>query len=95
MRDQGLVDLKEPEKSRILKFILMKDPNFKPSIIMAKTRDEELKAFSEWVKACCKDEALIKMPKLTQEELGGPEKPVEIVRHARKDRLLESFEQNI
>ena len=95
MRDQGLVDMKEPEKSRILKFISMKDPNSKPNILMTKTRDEELKAFSEWIKACCKDEALIKMPKLTQEELGGPEKPVEIVRHARKDRLLESFEQNI
>ena len=95
MRDQGLVDMKEPEKSRILKFISMKDTNSKPNIILDKTRDEELKAFSEWINACCKDETLIKMPKLTQEELGRPEKPVEIIRHARKDRLLESFEQNI
>ncbi|MEN9673693.1 MAG: hypothetical protein RL553_1958, partial [Planctomycetota bacterium] len=37
MRDQGLVDMKEPEKSRILKFISMKDTNSKPNIILAKT----------------------------------------------------------
>ena len=95
LRDQGLVNTKEPEKSRILKFISMKDNNAKPNMILAKTREEEQKAFSEWIKACCKDEALIKMPKLTKEELGRPEKPIEVVRHARKDRLLESFEQNI
>ena len=37
MRDQGLVNIKEPEKSRILKFIAMKDTNFKPNIVLAKS----------------------------------------------------------
>lgn len=95
LRDQGLVDMKEPGKSKILKFISMKDNSSKPDLILAKTREEEFKAFSEWIKACCEDESLRAMPKLKIEELGLPEKPIEIVRHARKDRLLESFEQNI
>jgi len=96
LRDQGLVDIEAPEKSRILKFITMKDPNSKKTnMILEKVKNEEFKAFSDWIKFCCKDETLIKMPKLDKQEIAKPEKPVEVVRHARKDRLLESFEQNI
>ncbi len=96
LRDQGLVDVEVPEKSRILKFITMKDPNSKKTnMILEKVRTEEFKAFSDWIKFCCKDETLKKMPKLDKQEIAKPEKPNDIIKHARKDRVLESFEQNI
>src|SRR5207245_894342 len=58
-------------------------------------RKAEYEAFAEWLKACCNDPKLCGAPKLDAKDIAKPEKPNEVIRHARKDRLLESFEQNV
>src|SRR5262249_19273484 len=45
--------------------------------------------------ACCADPALRAAPKLADSDQARPPRPVEVIRHARKDRLLESFERNV
>ncbi len=64
-------------------------------MIREKTRRAEYEAFAEWIKASAADPKLRAAPKLAKEELAQPPRPAEVIRHARKDRLLESFEQNI
>lgn len=96
LRDQGLVDLDQPERSKILKLINMKDTdNAGANLLHAKTRESEAAAFSEWLKACCRDPKLRNAPKLAASELAKSARPDEVIRFARTDRLLESFEQNI
>ena len=96
LRDQGLVNLDQPEQSKILKLINMKDTdNAGANLLHAKSREAELTAFAEWLKACCRDPKLRDAPKLAASELAKPARPNEVIRFARTDRLLESFEQNI
>lgn len=96
LRDQGLVNLDQPEKSKILKLINMNDTdNAGANLLHAKSREMELTAFAEWLKACCLDPKLRNSPKLAASELAKPARPNEVIRFTRTDRLLESFEQNI
>ena len=99
LRDQGLIDLGSPEKSKILRLIQMGDKD-KPlggandpgaALIRSKTRKSEYEAFAAWIKSCCSDPKLRKSPRLPEKELGKPSRPMEVIRHARKDRLLSSF----
>jgi hypothetical protein len=86
----GLIDVDRPAKSKILEFI-KREPD-KPSLISAKVREDEYDAFSAWIHAAVAD------PKLLATKAGpdlGPSIPVELVRHARKDRVLDSFVENI
>jgi hypothetical protein len=64
-------------------------------LIHEKTRQAEFEAFAEWIKACAADPKLASTPKLPPAELAGPQRPPEVIRHARKDALLESFENNV
>ena len=95
LRDQGLINLDRPEESKILKLINRGagDPQA-AGLISAKKQKAEYDAFAAWIKACAADAVLRNAP--------GPEKgivlavkPVEVVRHARKDRMIESFESNV
>lgn len=99
LRDQGLVDLKVPEQSKILKLISMRDPEAKyeagAALIHEQTRKMEFDAFAAWIKACAVDEKLVNAPKLAAADLAAPPRPVEVIRHARKNKLLESFENSI
>jgi len=96
LRDQGLVNLDQPEQSKILKLINMKDTdNAGANLLHATSREAELTAFTEWLKACCRDPKLHNAPKLAASELAKPARPDEVIRFTRTDRLLESFEQNI
>lgn len=95
LRDQGLVDLDKPEKSRILALIDMGKGEKGAALIHQKNRTAEYEAFAAWVKACCADQGLRTSPKLKPEELAKPRRPVEVIRHARKDRLLESFTNSV
>jgi hypothetical protein len=95
LRDQGLVDLDRPEKSRILALIDMGKQEKGAALIHQKNRAAEYEAFAAWVKACAADPALRSAPKLKPAELARPPKPDEVIRHARKDRLLESFENSV
>ena len=95
LRDQGLIDLAKPEDSKILKLINRGAGDPKAAgLITAKQQQAEYEAFAAWIKACAADPALRDAPKPgTAPALGV--KPVEVVRHARKDRVLESFESNV
>jgi hypothetical protein len=97
LRDQGLIDLKNPEKSKILHLIQMgaKDDNKGAALLHAKVRQMEYEAFAAWIKVSCADALLRDAPRLAENERAAPPRPVEVIRHARKDRLLQSFENNV
>lgn len=96
LRDQGLIDLARPGQSKILNLIQMGAEDRKAAaLIHAKTRKAEYEAFAAWIAACCNDARLRNAPKLDAANLAAPARPVEVIRHARKDRLLESFERTI
>ena len=91
LRSAGLVDTKQPEKSKLLEFIA-RAPE-KPDPVLAKLRAEELSAFQSWITAVAKDPKLAAAP--AHVEPIGPTLPKEVIRHARRDRVLESFVENI
>ena len=95
LRDQGLIDLDAPEKSKIVKLIDMGGADAKPNAVQAKTRKMERDAFVAWLTACAADPKLRAAPKLAGADAAKPERPAEVIRHARRDRVLESFEANV
>lgn len=97
LRDQGLIDVEHPEQSKILALISMgeRDLDKGAQLIHARTRNAEYEAFAAWIKACCHDPALRSLPSAPAEDLARPAKPDAVIRHARKDRLLDSFERNV
>lgn len=97
LRDQGLIDLEDPDESKILDLIAMgeRDLDKGARLIHARTRDAEYEAFAAWIRACCKDVDLRSLPAVPESELAGPDKPDAVIRHARKDRLLDSFVRNV
>lgn len=96
LRDQGLIDLVNPEKSKIVTLIDMGGNNAKgANAVSAKLRKVERGAFLAWIKACAADPKLKAALKLDEKERAVPSLPVEVIRHARKDQVLESFEKNV
>ncbi len=96
LRDQGLIDLDAPEKSKIVKLIDMGgNSTTGPAAVSAKLRKVERDAFLDWIKACAADPELKGSAKLDAKDLAVPTRPDEVIRHARKDRVLESFEANV
>ena len=96
LRDQGLIDLDAPDKSKILALIQMGEKdNAGAALIHEKARKAEHAAFAAWVAAGAADPKLRAAPKLAADRLAGTARPVEVIRHARTDRLLESFENTV
>ncbi len=97
LRDQGLVDLKQPEKSKILKLISMgeRDLDEGAKLIHAKMRRAEYEAFAAWITACAGDPDLRNSPPLNESERAAPDKPDAVIRHARKSRVVDSFARNV
>lgn len=96
LRDQGLIDFDNPADSKILRLIAMGgDKNQGAALISAKVREAEYAAFAEWIKASASDPKLRNAAKLPAADVAKPSRPLEVIRHARADRLLASFEQNI
>ena len=96
LRDQGLIDLDRPEKSKILALIRMgKDEKGQAARVHAKVRDAEYEAFADWIARSAADPKMRALPKREAKEQAKPKRPVEVIRHARKDRVLESFTNNI
>ena len=91
LQKAGLIDLREPEKSKLLTFINRKPE--KEDELLAKVRQEEYKAFRTWIELAVK-EPRGSIPVATTKPIGSPS-PIEVVRHARKDRVLRSFVENI
>jgi hypothetical protein len=95
LRDQGLIDLATPEKSKILALINRGAGDPKAAgLIPARQQKAEYEAFAAWIQACAADPALRNAPKPVKTPALAV-KPVEVVRHARKDRVAESFESNV
>lgn len=86
----GLIDVQKPDDSKILQFINRRpdEPNF----ITDKVRQQEHDAFQAWIQAAVKDPALLAAK---SSESIGPQVPDEVLRHARKDRVLASFIENV
>ena len=95
LRDQGLIDLKRPERSKILRFISMQDEASKSALISAKVRKLEYEAFAAWIKASCRDPQLRQAASLPTRGLARPSRPPEVIRYGRNDRVLASFVANI
>jgi hypothetical protein len=91
LRSAGLVNAEQPEKSKLLEFIARAPEKGDP--VIAKLRADELSAFRAWITAAAKD------PKLASATVSsapiGPTLPLEIIRHARRDRVLASFIENV
>jgi hypothetical protein len=95
LRDQGLIDLDKPENSKILRLINRGTADPKSAgLIPAKRRQAEYEAFAAWIKACAADPTLRAAPKADPAPALAT-RPVEVVRHARRDKMLESFESNV
>ena len=94
LRDQGMIDLDDIAKSRILNLIGRGDDG-KATSISQKNREKERAAFVAWLEACTADKTLRDAPKLDAVKQAKPARPVEVIRHARIDRLRESFANNV
>jgi hypothetical protein len=95
LRDLGLISLDKPEESKILRLINMGETTKGAQLINEKMRKMEYDAFAEWIKASCADPKLRDAPKLAATELAQPKRSNEVIRHARSDKMLESFEKNV
>lgn len=86
LRDQGLIDLKNPKDSKILQLIAMgdKDRDQGAKLIHEKMRNAEYEAFANWIEACCSDEKLRSLPALKKEDYARPEKSDAIIAHGTK-----------
>lgn len=86
----GLIDTSEPDDSKILEFIARAPAG--SSMVNDETRKLEYEAFQQWIHAACKNRDLLTS---TTAMPIGPQTPLEVIRHARRDRVLASFMENI
>ncbi len=85
-----LINVKKPLDSKILEFI-QRQPK-KPNLITKKVRQKEYEAFRAWIVAALKEPDLLAAKSDTPI---GPQLSDEVIRHARKDRVLASFIENV
>jgi hypothetical protein len=93
LRDQGLVDLKRPEASRILRLIRMSSP--RSSLVARKVREVEYAAFRDWIRACARNRAVATAPALPAARRRRPAAADAVIRHGRFDQLLTRFEATV
>ncbi len=93
LRDQGLVDLNDPDKSRILSWIKRSDDG--AALVAESVRQQEFEAFSAWIKTCASDPALRDAPPLSDKQLAKSAASVEVIRHGRSDHVLERFTHTV
>ena len=91
LRSAGLIDMKQPDRSKLLEFI-RRAPE-KPTPVGAAARKQEYEAFRAWIRAAVEDPKLA-AAKTDSDQL-GPTAPVEVIRHSRHDRVLRSFVENV
>jgi hypothetical protein len=86
-----LIDSEKPDDSKILQFINRRPE--KPSLVTENIRQQEYEAFRAWIGAAVEDPKLL----TTKDSVGpvGPQIPVAVIRHARQDRVLASFIENV
>lgn len=91
LRAAGLIDVKSPDKSKILQFI-GRHTNA-TSELLVKVRRAEHEAFQAWIRAAVRDPELLATK--ASDTRVGTELPVEVIRHLRRDHVLDSFVENI
>ena len=91
LRDAGLLNVKQPDESKLLKLINRRPE--KPNLLTDKVRQQEFEAFRAWIRAAVKDVKLTAAK--TADEKLGPQVAPEVIRHARQDRVLASFIDNV
>lgn len=91
LREASLIDVEKPEASKILTFIQRAPDD--PNPVTQEVREKELSAFRAWILAAVKDPSLLSKNGKTLP--AGPILPVEVIRHARNDRVMASFIDNI
>ncbi len=91
LREAGLIDLQQPDSSKLLKFIA-RQPE-RPSLITEQIRQQEFEAVRAWIRLAAKDPALLKAKLNKDDALDLP--PVEVIRHTRQDHVLQSFVDNV
>ena len=90
LKSTGMINVDRPDESKILRFIGRKPEKSDP--LLEKVRQTELVAFRAWVRAAVREPKLLKA---TSDVEVGTSLPPEVVRHARRDRVLSSFIDNI
>ena len=93
LRDRGMLDVKHPEESRILKFIKMSRP--KTPLVTQKVREVEYTAFHDWIVAAASNPRLANAPASPEAQRVGPAVPVAVIRHTRIDSVVASFTRNV
>src|SRR5262245_31650161 len=91
LKGAGLIDTANPGASKLLTFIARKPE--KPSLVTEKIRQQEYDAFKAWIAAAVKEPALA-AAKASDPAIGS-KLPEEVIRHARRDRVLASFIDNV
>lgn len=90
LKQAGLINTQQPDKSRILQFISRSPEKKNP--LLEQVRAAELQAFRDWIRSAVKNPQLLQAK--TDQRIGTELAP-EIIRHARNDRVLASFIDNI
>lgn len=90
LRNQGLIDLENPQESKLLKFIARHSSNTNDRLTAV--RKKELAAFKAWIEYAVRKPSLLSAK--PAKDLGLTLSP-EVVQHLRKDRVLDSFYENI
>jgi len=88
--DAGLINVNQPDDSKILTFI-QRRPEQK-SLLIEEIREQEFEAFRAWIQAAVSDNALIADAEV---QTIGSKFSSDVIRHGRKDRVLESFVENV
>lgn len=91
LRNEGLINVKLPDRSKLLRFIA-RQPD-KEDRVMAQLRRSEYQTFRAWIRAAVREPALLAAK--ANKTVVGTELPVEVIRHMRSDRVLRSFVENI
>lgn len=87
----GLINAQSPDESKLLQFI-QRAPA-RSSLDTEQLRQTEYEAFREWIHAAVETPELLARQDAARPI--GPSVPIEVVRHAREDRVLASFIDNI
>ena len=101
LRDQGLLDLERPGKSRILRLINKRPQEKRPQekggadLVHESTRKVELESFTAWIEVSVKDRKLRNARPLDRSKLAKPKIPDEVIRHGLLDGLVESFSRKV
>ncbi len=97
LRDEGLIDVKNPNDSKILNLISMgeKDLDKGAKLIHARTRKAEYDAFAAWIKACCAVPNIRDLPPLEGLPTAKPKKSDSVIEYTRKSRVVDSFARNV